>query len=176
MLPVANVTSFAPVADRGARVLVLGSMPGAVSLQQQRYYAHPRNAFWPIAAELCGFDPALPYARRIERLRASGVALWDVLRSCHRPGSLDSDIDPASVEPNAFAEFFAKHEHVRAVFCNGGAAFRLYRQRVVPTLAAPFAGLPVTQLPSSSPAHASRSFDDKRRAWLAAIGPVLGVR
>ena len=71
---------FAPVTTPQARVLVLGSMPGAISLRQGRYYAHPRNAFWPIAAEILGFDPALDYALRLERLTQAGVALWDVLQ------------------------------------------------------------------------------------------------
>ena len=86
-----------------ARVLVLGSMPGTISLRQGRYYAHPRNAFWPIAAEILGFDPALDYALRLERLTQAGVALWDVLQGCEREGSLDADIRNAV--PNDFAGF-----------------------------------------------------------------------
>ncbi|MFT7535869.1 MAG: TDG/mug DNA glycosylase family protein, partial [Hyphomicrobiaceae bacterium] len=94
-MTVANVSSFLPVARNNARVLILGSMPGIASLEAQRYYAHPRNAFWPILAEICGFDRELPYEQRLEQVQFAGIALWDVLASCAREGSLDSDIESA---------------------------------------------------------------------------------
>ena len=120
-----------------ARVLVLGSMPGAISLRQGRYYAHPRNAFWPIAAEILGFDPALDYALRLERLTQAGVALWDVLQGCEREGSLDADIRNAV--PNDFAGFRA-HPRLRRVCLNGGKAASLFRRRAA--VAAGRAGRP----------------------------------
>lgn len=157
-----------------AKVLIVGSMPGVASLQAQRYYAHPRNAFWPIVGAICGFDAALDYEARLDELRTAGIALWDVLHSCVREGSLDSDIDAASVEPNDFAGFFAAHGAIAAVLCNGGTAFTAYTRRVVPALSAPFAALPVERLPSTSPAHAGMSFDDKLAAWQAALRQHLG--
>lgn len=108
-------------------MLVLGSMPGAISLRQGRYYAHPRNAFWPIAAEILGFDPALDYALRLERLTQAGVALWDVLQGCEREGSLDADIRNAV--PNDFAGFLRAHPRLRRVCLNGGKAASLFRRR-----------------------------------------------
>src|SRR5690606_17885165 len=95
-----RVQGFAPLAAARARIVVLGSMPGVASLRQQQYYAHPRNAFWPIASAVYGFDAAGAYAARSAALAASGIALWDVLQACVRPGSLDADIDPASIVPN----------------------------------------------------------------------------
>jgi len=161
------------VARPDARVLILGSMPGIASLEAQRYYAHPRNAFWPIVSELCGFDVELPYAERLECLADAGIALWDVLASCHREGSLDSDIDPATARANDFARFFVDHPHVANVFCNGGTAFRMYRQRVVRDLPAAHAALPVRQLPSTSPAHASMKLAQKRDVWQSELAELL---
>ena len=152
---------------------MLGSMPGVASLEAVRYYAHPRNAFWPILGELCGFDAAAPYEQRLEGLRAAGVALWDVLHSCVRAGSLDGDIEPDSVRPNDFDAFFGRHAGIEAVFCNGGAAYQLYLRRVRPELKGAGAGLPVTRLPSTSPANAGMRFAEKLAAWREALAPHL---
>lgn len=165
----ALVESFAPVAAPDARVLVLGSMPGAASLAAGRYYAHPRNAFWPIVAPWCGVAADAPYGRRLAALRARGLALWDVLRRCERAGSLDSAIDPASAAANDFAAFFAAHARIGAVLCNGGTAHALFVRRVQQRLPAPFARLPVVRLPSTSPAHAARTLAGKRALWLRAL-------
>lgn len=167
------VRSFAPVARADARVLILGSMPGEASLAAGRYYAHPRNAFWPIVAALCGFAAAAPYEHRLAALQERGIALWDVLQSCERAGSLDGDIDRASAQPNDFAAFFASHQHLAAVLCNGGTAFALFTRRVRPILAAPLAALPCVQLPSTSPAHAGRTLAQKLAAWRRVLAPHL---
>src|ERR1017187_8768758 len=93
------VCSFAPIENRSARVLVLGSMPGVESLRADHYYAYRHNAFWPIMGELFGAGPAVSYEKRILTLKRAGLALWDVMASCVLEGSLDSDIDEASIVP-----------------------------------------------------------------------------
>lgn len=116
------VTCFPALANPGATVLILGSMPGVASLAAQQSYAHPRNHFWPIMADIAGFDPAALYAARVAALTRSGIAVWDVLQSCVRPGSQDSAIQAGTRVPNDFAAFFAAHPwHHACVFqrCRG---------------------------------------------------------
>ncbi|BDU16157.1 DNA-deoxyinosine glycosylase [Lysobacter auxotrophicus] len=157
---------FAPVAARNARVLVLGSMPGVASLQARRYYAHPRNAFWPIMGALVGAGPDLPYADRLARLKSAGIALWDVLDRCEREGSLDSAIVDATAQANDFAAFFQRHAMLTAVLFNGAKAEAAFR-RFGPPLDA--FGLRAWRLPSTSPANASVPFAKKLAAWREAL-------
>jgi hypoxanthine-DNA glycosylase len=159
---------FPPVESECARVLVLGSMPGAASLRARQYYAHPQNAFWRIAGDLFGFDPAAPYAVRTAALAASGVALWDVLMNCARPGSMDSDIEPDTIVCNDFASFFGRHPLVTRVFFNGATAERLFLRRVRPKLVRG-PELRCERLPSTSPAYASVPYAEKLRAWRAIV-------
>ena len=163
---------FAPIAAADARVLVLGSMPGIASLAAGRYYAHPRNAFWPIIATLCGAPEVPPPDDRPALLHAHRIALWDVLRRCRRAGSLDAAIEPDSIEPNDFAGFFARHPALRLVLFNGAAAESLFRRHVL--VQTPVAeGVSLVRLPSTSPANASWSYARKLDAWRAALAPWL---
>ncbi len=157
------VRCFAPIADARATVLILGSMPGKASLQAGQYYAHPQNRFWPIMGELVGAGPALPYAARTRALQSSGIALWDVLASCTRPTSSDSDIEDGSLVPNDFVSFFARHSKIRRVYFNGTKAEECYRRRVGPLLKRN--GVAYQRLPSTSPKHASLSYARKLAAW-----------
>ena len=152
-------------AELGAepRSLVLGSMPGRASLLAGRYYAHPRNAFWPIMAALLGFSMDAPYPDRLACLQANGIGLWDVMAACERAGSLDADIVPASVRANDFAALFAVHRHIGRIFFNGAEAEKAFRRHVLPGLSASVPEL--YRLPSTSPAHAAMSFADKLAAW-----------
>jgi TDG/mug DNA glycosylase family protein len=168
-----TVASFQPLVLPSARVLILGSMPGAMSLQRQQYYAHPRNGFWPIMSRICGFDASALYEKRVEALTQSGVALWDVLGSCVRSGSLDSSIEKHDRVHNEFAEFFDAYPGITLVCFNGAEAKRSYDSAVLPTLGA--RKLRYVRLPSTSPAHAV-PFQQKLGVWKAELGPLLGNR
>lgn len=155
------------------RVLILGSMPGARSLAAGEYYAHPRNAFWPIMGTLLGFDPALPYPNRLAALTAAGVALWDVLQSCVRPGSADSAIQRGTRIANDFPLLFQRHPEIRLVCFNGAEAERSFQLHAAPLLAQP--RFDVVRLPSTSPAYAALSLEKKRALWAEVIRPQLTV-
>ena len=162
-----TVCSFPPVCSRRSRVLVLGSMPGAASLLAGQYYAYRHNAFWPIMGELFGAGPQIGYAKRVLVLKRAGVALWDVMASCVRAGSLDADIDEASIVPNDFLAFFTAHPLVRHVFFNGAKAEHCFNRHVRAHLSG---RLSFTRLPSTSPAHAAASYARKLQAWRAVAG------
>ncbi|MDX5364633.1 MAG: DNA-deoxyinosine glycosylase [Pseudazoarcus pumilus] len=168
-MPTTRLQAFAPLARADAHTLILGSMPGTASLAASEYYAHPRNLFWPVVAELLGFDARLPYAGRVEALAARGYALWDVLGGCRRQGSLDSAIEPESMEINDFQTFFRAHPRVERVFCNGSFAATLFRRRVLPVLGESAGRLQLHRLPSTSPAHAGMTAEAKRAAWAAIL-------
>ena len=163
------IEGFPPVADPDARVLILGSMPGVASLRVDEYYANERNAFWRIMGDLIGAGPALPYRRRLEKLKIHGMALWDVIATCERFGSLDSDIVNSSVKVNDFLTFFAVHRDIRRVFFNGGAAEASFRRHVLPQLSD--MNLSLVRLPSTSPAHAARGYAEKLAAWATVVIP-----
>lgn len=158
-----RVHGFPPIARADARVLILGSMPSEASLAAGQYYGHPRNAFWPILAELLGFDSQDAYEQRVQAIQAAGIAVWDVLASCVRPGSADADIAADSIVVNDFALFFADHPDIRAIYCNGTMADTLFRRHVRPLLLSSV--VTYGRLPSTSPAHAARSLRDKIEAW-----------
>lgn len=165
-----RVKGFAPLAQADARVLVLGSMPGVASLVAGQYYAHARNAFWPLQAALLGFDAGLPYAARATALLQAGVAVWDVLQSCVREGSLDADIARDSEVANDFPAFFHAHARIGQVFFNGAAAESAFRRHVLPGLPADMAmRLQFVRLPSTSPANAALSFERKLALWRTAL-------
>lgn len=163
-------TAFPPVAGPGARVLILGSLPGTESLRRQEYYGKPQNRFWWIMGELYGAGPLLPYAARCAALIAAGVALWDVCAAAVRPGSLDAAILRASVVPNDFNTFLAAHPGIARIAFNGQPAARLFASAVAPGLAPEAACLPRVTLPSTSPAHAGMTPAAKCAAWRAGLG------
>ena len=156
---------FPPVACADARSLILGSLPGARSIFEQQYYAHPQNAFWRIMRELFGIDG--DYATRCAQLGANGIALWDVLHSSVRPGSMDANIQSDTAAVNDFAGFFLVHPNIRTVAFNGKKAEQLFRRFVEPDAISH--DMRYVALPSTSPAYASMPFSGKLKLWRDAL-------
>ena len=140
------IHGFPPICQQDAHTLILGSMPSRESLLQQRYYAHPRNSFWPIVCELLAMNTP-DYAQRVELLKSGGIALWDVLQACLRSSSLDSDIDDSSIVTNDFESFLEQHRHIGRVFFNGAKAESVYLRHVLPGLATAHQQIKLQRLP-----------------------------
>lgn len=191
--------SFPPLEGPVAHTLILGTMPGQASLQAKQYYAHARNAFWPIMMALIENKPvpdtyahSLDYSIRCDRIMQNGYALWDVLASCERPGSLDSKIVRGSETANDIPELIKRHPELRCIACNGRTAERLFDKHIRPSLvqavdnqavngggnaADDAAGgastlvcfdsqqIRLVSLPSTSPAMASLSLTRKHQLW-----------
>lgn len=160
-----NLDGFAPIVSKNATVLILGTMPGAASLLKQQYYGHPRNAFWPIMNTLFAMPAELCYRERKAKLIDNGIAIWDVLQGCKRLGSLDSQIEPASIRINNFEDFFAEYSGIKQVYFNGAMAEKLYQKHSLPALYNRFSYLEYRRLPSTSPAYASLTVVQKTEAW-----------
>lgn len=167
-MPLAPLGGLAPVLSPDIRVMILGSFPGRESLAARQYYAHPRNQFWRLLSAILGEDlSARPYEARLSRLLHHGIGLWDVITMCDRIGSLDARIKNAV--PNDFSRLKSACPRLETVCFNGKVA-----GAYAPRLEA--AGYRTVQLPSSSPAYASRSFEAKLSSWQAALGDVAASR
>ena len=176
------LTAFPPVSDACARILILGSMPGVASLDAQRYYAHPQNAFWPVISSILRDDPALldakphfgaspvdsVYRQATQMVIDRNIAIWDVLKHCRRPGSLDSNIRQDSAVCNDLETFLQAHPDVYKILFNGKAAQRLFERTALPQLSMSDQ-LELIPLPSTSPAMAGLSRAEKRTHWAAAL-------
>ena len=162
-----HVQSFAPVADARATRLILGSMPSVASLRANQYYAHPHNAFWRIMSNLVNVDPVAVYEERLRALQAAKIAVWDVLQSCERRGSLDASIRRDSEVVNDFDTFLAQHPHITRILFNGSAAQTSFKRHCAALLRNP--NISFQRLPSTSPAHASLRFEQKLTAWGSAL-------
>jgi len=159
-----QVQSFEPIVGRRPRILILGSMPGVASLEAVQYYAHPRNAFWPIMGELFAVNHQANYESRICELEKLPLILWDTLQACRRPGSLDSNIDISSAQANDFQSLLQRFSKIRAIAFNGATSEKYFRKLVVPTLPE-ISGIELLRMPSTSPANAGMSFEQKLSAW-----------
>lgn len=159
-VPARRKIAFPPSVDANTRLLILGSLPGDVSIKQGEYYAHRGNAFWALMGDVLGKSDlrALPYAMRLKRLRARGVGLWDVIESAEREGSLDSTI--RSAEARDLGAFIARLPALRAIAFNGKAAATHGRRQISATT-----DLTLIDLPSSSGAYAAMPRAAKEQAW-----------
>jgi hypoxanthine-DNA glycosylase len=126
-----RIYSFRPLADHNARILILGSMPGRASLDAHEYYAHSQNSFWRIMSQLLQMDPRAPYEDRVRLVKNAGIAVWDVLQSCIREGSLDSNIERDTLVANDFHAFFRAHKKITHVFFNGAKAEACFKHHVL---------------------------------------------
>lgn len=163
-----RIFCFEPVTAPDAHTLILGSMPSVQSLADGFYYAHPRNAFWRILAELfeCPQPQSIDEKKRL--ITDHRLALWDSIHSCCRPGSLDSSI--RAVEPNDFAALFARCPEIRRICFNGRTAYAQFAAHAGEFLA----GRQALLLPSTSPAYTMK-YEEKCKIWREAILHGKGV-
>jgi len=147
-------------------------MPGIASLDANQYYAHPRNGFWKILQAIYG-GKIETYPQRLQLLEKNNIALWDSLKHCHRPGSLDSNIATDSAECNDFNTLLNKHPTIELIVFNGKAAEKWFRKLALATLTNADACTLVTA-PSSSPAMAMLTIDEKIEQWRQALSRVTG--
>jgi TDG/mug DNA glycosylase family protein len=156
--------ALAPIVGKSPKLIILGSMPSQISLREQQYYANPQNAFWWLMSELYGFSITQQYQHRCQALVHNGVAVWDVLADCRRPGSLDSSIVRSSERSNDFSAFLGAHPTIRLLAFNGGAAKTIF-MRHCSEVFTQNPEMDWQQLPSTSPAHASITREHKLQRW-----------
>jgi len=171
------LVGLGPVVNSMTRVVILGSMPGGESLQRGEYYAHGRNRFWPVMEELFGIPRGAPYGARLRLLNEAGLGLWDVIASCDRRGSLDSDIVTSTEIYNDFNLLLSSHVGISRMCANGGKAYDAFIKRIIPGLDPGLAArFDLVRLPSTSPANAAFSLTDIVKAWSRALGDVVPHR
>ena len=156
-----RIYGFSPVEKEDTVLLIVGSMPSVMSLQDDFYYAHKRNAFWPIMAEVLSSPLPQTKDEKIRLLTNKRIALWDVYASCIRVGSLDSAIKEG--EKNDFDSFFKNHVHIRAVLCNGSSAYNAFPKHIP---------VPIIRMPSTSPAFTMK-YEKKLAIWQETINQYL---
>jgi TDG/mug DNA glycosylase family protein len=171
-----RVHSFPPTSTASATRLILGSMPGKASLAARQYYAHPRNIFWQIMHRVLDIPSDASYEQRCQGLAENRIALWDVLKTCTRIGSLDSDIVESSMVPNDFEAFLRAHPGIRTIFFNGAKAEKMYLRHVQPGLPDRLARIRAVRLPSTSPANASIPLAVKLEHWEVLRSPAPSAR
>ena len=153
-----KISSFPPIIKKDSKILILGSIPGVKSLEMQQYYAHPQNKFWKIICEIFNEEFTTNYQQRIEILEKHHIALWDVIDTCERKGSLDSEI--RNEEANKIEELLQNFPNIKAIFCNGQKSYKNLQK----ILGKKFR-MPIIVLPSTSPAYAGLKYEEKLLSW-----------
>ena len=156
-----NCKSFAPSIDNNSKILILGSMPGVKSLEEQQYYAHPRNRFWKVIGRICN-EPKLSefdYKTKLKTLLKSNIALWDTIKSCARVGSLDSDIK--NEKPNDIRNLLKRYPNIKMICLNGNKSYTAFK-KYFPDLLEKYA---CHKMPSTSPANARYNLDKLIEEW-----------
>mgnify|MGYP000173217082 CR=1 FL=1 len=162
------IYSFPPVVGEDPRVLILGSMPGVVSLEKGEYYGHPRNHFWRVLYGVFGKEPHREYSERLRFLTSFGIALWDSLAACRRQGSSDQAIRDEHY--NDVVALVKEYSSIRLIVCNGSKSERSFfrgvkalgRQEEFEALSVEFRRLPST---SPIPTKRHKSWRDKLTEW-----------
>lgn len=163
------IYSFPPAVNTRSRILVIGSMPGEASLKAREYYAYKYNQFWRIVFDVfAGGRAPENYADKINTLLKNRIGLWDALEACERTGSLDGNISLPT--PNDFPSLFKKFPRIHTLLFNGQAA-RTHFKRAFGDL-----GKICLTLPSTSPAHASKSYQEKLTLWQNAFQHALSTK
>ena len=166
------INGFAPIADVDAKILILGSMPGVASLEAHQYYAHKRNAFWPLMARLLDEDLSFDYQAKVAMLLRHSIALWDVIRCCERRGSSDSTIRNAL--PNDFTAFWNTHKAIALICCNGTTAYHMAKKFNITQGMSTYDNRPsLVMAPSTSCAN-TIPFDEKLECWQRILANVSG--
>ncbi len=157
------IKSFKPVADANTQIMIIGSMPGEASLKAGQYYAYKYNQFWPLMTDL--LSPAVPpatYPQKLQMLLNHNIGLWDSLAACRRAGSLDGNIKEE--KPNDFKTLFKKYPKIKTLLFNGQAAHKYFVKYF-----GKIDGVEYKLLPSTSPAAAAKTFNQKRTLWAKAL-------
>ena len=156
--------SFAPIINDNSRVLILGSLPGAKSLEMRQYYADPRNQFWYILYATFGFEaPDADYEKRVAFILSHGLALWDVIQSAERNGSLDKNIK--NVTANDIPGLLRDYPEIERIICGGRKSAELL-QRCYPDIE-----LKTIYVPSTSPIQGRyvKPVEEKLALWRSAV-------
>ena len=159
-----NCKSFKPSIDKHSTILILGSMPGIKSLEEEQYYAHPQNRFWKVMGSICKNQdlPELKYNKKLEILLSNNIALWDTIKTCTRDGSLDSKI--LNIIPNDINELLEKYPNIKTIYLNGNKSYSTFK-KYFPDLLKKYN---CYKMPSTSPANAKYSLTKLIEEWKAA--------
>ena len=148
-----------------SKILILGSMPSSISLEQKSYYANLRNQFWPMMEYLFSISRLSSYELRCQQLINKHIAVWDVLAQCTRQGSLDSAIIPSSIVVNDIGQFVTEHRKIKHIFFNGRKAEQIFNRYIFKEIVSLKPDIQYHSLPSTSPANAGISMESKQFMW-----------